>query len=81
MVISCKAVHSFNFFLEFTTRILKVSRTMVKVVKIVQPSAEELGREVQTKVPCSMEGCVKVFPHSAALKMHLVKVHKIIQVS
>ena len=54
---------------------------MVKIVKTFQPSEAELGKDILTRVPCSVAGCEKIFQHSAALNMHLVKVHKIIQVS
>lgn len=51
----------------------------VKVIKIV-PERDKLSAEVRKNIPCPIDGCGKVLAQSAALRLHLVLTHKIVQV-
>ena len=47
---------------------------------VVVPTKEQLtSREINVK--CTQDGCSKTFIHNGALKMHLIKSHKIVEVS
>lgn len=49
-------------------------------VEIICPSAEELSLGYQTDIPCPIAWCGRVFPQSSALRFHMIKVHRIIEV-
>lgn len=44
------------------------------------PSVEALDETVQRNVPCLVTGCGRVFAQPAARRLHMVKVHKMIEV-
>ena len=43
-------------------------------VEEVCPSIESLTKS-ETDVPCSVEGCSRIFQNSSCLRMHLIKTH------
>lgn len=47
---------------------------------VVVPTIDQLSTR-ETNVLCPQEGCNKTFIHNGALKMHLIKSHKIVDVS
>ena len=34
--------------------------------------------EIETNLPCSVNGCTKVLPNASSLRMHLIKTHNVI---
>ena len=52
---------------------------MAKVRKLC-PTVKELDTEIQRNVPCLVTGCDRIFSQGAARRLHMVKVHKFIEV-
>ncbi len=44
------------------------------------PTVAELEKDVCTNIQCPVTGCGKVLAQSSALRLHLVAVHKIVEV-
>lgn len=47
---------------------------------VIVPTVDQLLRR-ETNVVCTQEGCSKKFAHNGALRMHLIKSHRIVNVS
>ncbi|XP_064625216.1 ATM interactor-like [Lineus longissimus] len=45
----------------------------------VCPTIEDLSSEMKKNVPCPVTGCERTFNHDNALRMHVIKTHKIFQ--
>jgi hypothetical protein len=46
----------------------------------VCPTVEDLSSEMKRNVECPVDGCGKTFKHDNALRMHVIKTHKVFQV-
>ena len=50
-------------------------------MKVICPEKVELSKDARTNVCCTEEGCGKVFAHPMALRLHRIKLHKLLMVN
>ena len=53
---------------------------MAADVEVVCPTEETL-KTLDCAVPCSQQGCDRIFPNKPSLRMHLIKTHSVVTCS